>query len=142
MTTLASQPAISKTAPLSAMPSSMPSGLRSNLARSNQLERSRIEQMKSRIKLLLVDDHPVVRRGISSCLAREERLTIVGEAADGLEAIRKAKELLPDIILMDIDMPLMNGLEATKLLRRELPNVKVLILSMHSNTDYVLRIIQ
>src|SRR5881396_267489 len=98
--------------------------------------------MKNHIKLLLVDDHPVVRRGISSCLARQERLSIVGEAADGLEAVRKAKELSPDIILMDIDMPLMNGLAVTELLRRELPNIKVLILSMHSNTDYVLRIIQ
>jgi DNA-binding NarL/FixJ family response regulator len=98
--------------------------------------------MKNRIKLLLVDDHPVVRRGIITCLAQKERLTIVGEAADGVEALRKAKELLPDIILMDIDMPRMNGLEVTELLRRELPNVKVLILSMHSNSDYVLRIIE
>src|SRR5258706_738867 len=98
--------------------------------------------MKTRIKLLWVDDHPVVRGGISSCLARQERLAIVGEAADGVEAVRKAKELLPDIILMDIDMPLMNGLAVTELLHRELPNIKVLILSMPSNTDYVLRIIQ
>jgi len=98
--------------------------------------------MKSPIKLLLVDDHPVVRRGISSCLAREEHLKIVGEAADGLEAIRKAKELSPDIILMDIDMPHMNGLAVTEVLRREMPHIKVLILSMHSNTDYVVRIIQ
>ncbi len=103
---------------------------------------TRSEKMKSRIKLLLVDDHPVVRRGISSCLAREERFVIIGEAADGLEAVRKARELSPDIILMDIDMPLMNGLAVTELLHRELPNVKVLILSMHSNTDYVLRIMQ
>src|SRR6266446_10759188 len=115
---------------------------RQNNARSNQVGRSRTEKMKSRIKLLLVDDHPVVRRGISSCLAQQERLAIVGEAADGFEAVRKAKELLPDIILMDIEMPLMNGLAVTELLRRELPNIKVLILSMHSNTDYVLRIIQ
>ena len=141
MSTLTS-PAISKTAALPAAPYPAPGASRFNLARSNQLERSRIEQMKSRIKLLLVDDHPVVRRGISSCLAREEHLAIVGEAADGLEAVRKAKELSPDIILMDIDMPHMNGLAVTEVLRRELPNIKVLILSMHSNTDYVLRIIQ
>jgi DNA-binding NarL/FixJ family response regulator len=98
--------------------------------------------MKNRIKLLLVDDHPVVRRGISYCLARQERFVIVGEAADGPEAIRKAKELLPDIILMDIEMPLMNGLVVTERLRRELPGVKVLILSTHSNSDYVRRILQ
>src|SRR6266403_2904849 len=115
---------------------------RLSLARSNHLDRSRTEKMKNRIKLLLVDDHPVVRRGISSCLARQEHFAIVGEAADGLEAVRKARELSPDIILMDIAMPLMSGLAVTELLRRELPNVKVLILSMHSNTDYVLRIIQ
>jgi two-component system nitrate/nitrite response regulator NarL len=98
--------------------------------------------MKSRIKLLLVDDHPVVRRGIGACLAREEHLAIVGEAADGVEALRKARELLPDIILMDIDMPQMNGLAVTEALRKELPQIKVLILSMHSNTEYVLRILQ
>jgi two-component system nitrate/nitrite response regulator NarL len=97
--------------------------------------------MKRRIKLLLVDDHPVVRRGISICLAQQEHITIVGEAAEGLEAIRKAKELSPDIILMDIDMPRMNGLAVTELLCHELPKVKVLILSMHSNADYVMRII-
>jgi two-component system nitrate/nitrite response regulator NarL len=135
-------PAISRTAVFPAATSAMPDSPRINHARSNQQDRSRTEQMKSRIKLLLVDDHPVVRRGISSCLARQERLMIVGEAADGLEAVRKAKELAPDIILMDIDMPHMNGLAVTEVLRKELPNIKVLILSMHSNTDYVLRIIQ
>jgi two-component system nitrate/nitrite response regulator NarL len=113
-----------------------------NPTRSNHLERFGSEKMKRRIKLLLVDDHPVVRRGISSCLARQEHLSIVGEASDGLEAMRKAKELAPDIVLMDIDMPRMNGLAVADLLHRELPQIKVLILSMHSNTEYVLRIIQ
>ncbi len=99
-------------------------------------------KVKRRIKLLLADDHPVVRKGIASCLARHQNLEIIGEASDGLEAIRKAKELSPDIVLMDIDMPHMNGLAVTEALRKDLPNVKVLILSMHSNTEYVLRIIQ
>jgi two-component system nitrate/nitrite response regulator NarL len=135
------EPPHSRTA-VPAAPRGLPESLRPNLARSNQLDKSRTDKMKSRIKLLLVDDHPVVRRGISSCLARQERLSIVGEAADGLEAVRKAKELSPDIVLMDIDMPHMDGLAVTELLRKELPGVKVLILSMHSNTDYVLRIIQ
>src|SRR5689334_8509571 len=134
-------PAIPKPA-LASGSCTLPDSLQINHARKNQLDRSRTEKMKSRIKILLVDDHPIVRKGISSCLARQERLTIVGEAADGLEAVRKAKELSPDIILMDIDMPHMDGLAVTELLRKELPGVKVLILSMHSNTDYVLRIIQ
>jgi two-component system nitrate/nitrite response regulator NarL len=94
------------------------------------------------IKLLLVDDHPVVRRGISACLARHQHLVIVGEAADGLEAVTKAKALLPDIVLMDIDMPNMTGLAATEVLRQELPQVKVLILSMHQRAEYLLRILQ
>ncbi|MFO1476781.1 MAG: response regulator transcription factor, partial [Verrucomicrobiota bacterium] len=98
--------------------------------------------MKRRIKLLLVDDHPVVRKGISSCLARLDHLQIVGEAADGQEALRKARELMPDIILMDIDMPHLSGLQVTEQVRKELPKIKVLILSMHSNTEYVMRIIQ
>jgi two-component system, NarL family, nitrate/nitrite response regulator NarL len=98
--------------------------------------------MKKRIKILLVDDHPVVRKGIASCLAQHDHIQILGEAADGREALRKAREMIPDIMLMDIDMPHMNGLAVTDLLRKELPKVKVLILSMHSNTDYILRIIQ
>jgi two-component system nitrate/nitrite response regulator NarL len=134
---LTSQPAVTTRLPFGVV-----EPLRVTLARSNQNEPSRTDKMKSRIKLLLVDDHPVVRRGISSCLARNENLTIVGEAADGIEALRKARELAPDIILMDIDMPKMNGLAVTEALHRELPQVKVLILSMHSNTEYVLRIIQ
>jgi two-component system nitrate/nitrite response regulator NarL len=105
-------------------------------------DKSQSSPMKKRIKLLLVDDHPVVRKGIASCLAQHDYLQIIGEAADGREALRKARESVPDIILMDIDMPHMNGLAVTDLLRKELPKIKVLILSMHSNTDYVLRIIQ
>ena len=98
--------------------------------------------MKNRIRLLIVDDHPIVRRGISMCLSHREQMEVVGEAADGREAIRLTREIQPDIVLMDIDMPQMNGLVVTEVLHRELPKVKVLILSMHGNTDYVLRIIQ
>ncbi len=94
------------------------------------------------LRLLLVDDHPVVRKGLASCLARQSNLMVVGEAADGQEAIRKARELTPDLILMDIDMPRMNGLEAAEILRKDLPQIKVLILSMCSNTDYALRILE
>jgi len=122
-------------------PAGLAGHIQSALAAS-QLGQAKEGKMKRSIKLLLVDDHPVVRKGISSCLARHEHLQIVGEAADGQEAVRKARELAPDIILMDIDMPHMNGLAVTELLRKEMPRIKVLILSMHSNTEYVMRIIQ
>jgi DNA-binding NarL/FixJ family response regulator len=95
-----------------------------------------------RIRLLLVDDHPVVRKGIRSCLERYEQLIIVGEAADGLEAVTKAKQLLPDIVLLDIDMPHMSGLAATEVLRQDLPQIKVLILSMHQRAEYLVQILQ
>lgn len=98
--------------------------------------------MKSNIRLLVVDDHPVVRKGIVSCLAKQPGIELIGEAADGREAVRKARELQPDLMLMDINMPQMSGLAVAELLRRELPKIKVLILSMHGNTDYVLRILQ
>src|SRR5580692_4724768 len=91
-----------------------------------------MNKRRKKIRLLLADDHPVVRKGIRSCLDDLD-LEIVGEAVDGQEAIAKVKELLPDIVLMDIDMPKVNGLEATRLLRKENPEVRVLILSVHSN---------
>jgi DNA-binding NarL/FixJ family response regulator len=116
--------------------------IQSSLTSSRAAQTTRESKMKKRINLLLVDDHPVVRKGIISCLARHEHLQIVGEAEDGQDAMRKARELMPDIVLMDIDMPEMDGLAVTELLRKEIPKIKVLILSMHSNTEYVMRIIQ
>lgn len=97
---------------------------------------------KRPIRVLLVDDHPVVRKGLSSYLSNYGQVTIIGEASDGQEALRKARELAPDLVLMDIDMPRMNGLTAADTLRKENPKIKVLVLSMHSDTDNVLRILQ
>jgi two-component system nitrate/nitrite response regulator NarL len=98
--------------------------------------------MNEPIRILVVDDHPIVRRGIVMCMALQERIQVVGEAADGREAMDKIRVLKPDVVLMDIDMPQMNGMAATDLLRREQPSIKVIILSMYSNTDYVMRIIE
>jgi len=97
---------------------------------------------KRKIRLLLVDDHPLVREGIRSCLSPHKQLEIVGEAADGREALDKAKELNPDVVLMDINLPRLNGLEATWLLRNAAPETKVLILTVHNNKEYVLQIVQ
>jgi two-component system nitrate/nitrite response regulator NarL len=97
---------------------------------------------KPRIRLLLADDHPIVRRGIRACLAACDHLLVVGEASDGREAVRLARELSPQLVLMDIDMPGLNGLEATEILRKEMPSIKVLVLSMHGHTEYVLRVLQ
>jgi two-component system nitrate/nitrite response regulator NarL len=97
---------------------------------------------KGPIRVLIADDHPVVRKGLSACLSKLKQVMIVGEAADGREALRKAKELVPDIVLMDIDMPTMNGLTATELLHKDNPSIKVLVLSMHRQAEYVVRILQ
>jgi two-component system, NarL family, nitrate/nitrite response regulator NarL len=99
-------------------------------------------ELKRRIKILLADDHPLVRRGIGSCLTRQRDLEIIGEASDGREALAKVRELMPDMVLLDIDMPHMSGLAVAGVLHKELPQVKVLILSMHQQPEYVLRILQ
>jgi two-component system, NarL family, nitrate/nitrite response regulator NarL len=101
-----------------------------------------VSAKKQIIKVLVADDHPVVRKGLQTCLGRQGNLKIVGEAADGDEALRKTRELLPDVVLMDISMPGMNGLAVTQVLRKELPEIKVLILSVHNNKEYIFRVIQ
>ena len=98
--------------------------------------------MKKPIRILLADDHPLVRRGLVARPARHRHLEIVGEAGDGSEALAKIRELKPDLVLLDIDMPHTSGLAVTGIVRKELPQVKILILSMHQHPDYVLRIIQ
>src|SRR5437867_8773570 len=94
------------------------------------------------IKVLVADDHQIVRQGLRSCLMSSKSMEVLGEASDGAEAVRKAKELNPDVLLMDITMPHMNGLEAIQVLRREKPEVKVLVLSVHKNREYVLGVME
>jgi len=97
---------------------------------------------KELIRILLVDDHPVVRHGLRACLRACNRVAVIAEAANGREALARAKELLPDVVLMDIEMPEMDGLMATEILRKQLPNIRVVILTMHSHPEYVMRIIK
>lgn len=83
-----------------------------------------------KIRVLLVDDHQLFRRGVRSILEEDDRIEVVGEAEDGLIALEKARETMPDVILMDINMPRCNGLEATKKIKTEMPYVKILTLTV------------
>ena len=83
------------------------------------------------MRILIADDNDAVRRGVVGLLSSEESWKVCGEARDGSEALQKARELLPDLILLDVSMPGMNGLEAARLLRQELPEVKILVISQH-----------
>jgi two-component system, NarL family, nitrate/nitrite response regulator NarL len=94
------------------------------------------------IKVIIADDHSMVREGLRSILAGKENIKVIGEASDGLEAINMSKDLSPDVVLMDISMPVLNGIEATKILHKELSKAKVIILSMHNNKEYVLQSIK
>src|SRR5437870_2536551 len=90
-----------------------------------------------KIRVLLADDHTVVRQGLRALLAAEDDIEIVGEAENGRQAIQMVKKLLPDVVVMDIAMPVLNGLEATRQITRTVPSTKVLILSSYSDDEYV-----
>ncbi len=92
--------------------------------------------MTEKIRVIIVDDHPLVRKGCSALLKLEDSIEIVGEAADGEEAIEKSRDLQPDVVLMDITMPVMDGFEATAKITHHWPDIKVLILSMHDEAEY------
>ena len=89
-------------------------------------------------RILLADDHPVVRDGLRALLEREPGLAIVAEAADGREAVRLAGEHMPDVVIMDLGMPVMNGIEATRRIAATNSHAAVIILSMHQDESYVL----
>ncbi len=96
----------------------------------------------SRIKVLLAEDHTIVRKGIRSLLDDEPEIEVVGEAADGREAVEKVERFSPDVVLMDVSMPTLNGLEASRQIIKRFSTVKVLILTMHTNEEYVLQFLR
>jgi two-component system response regulator NreC len=93
------------------------------------------------IRLLLVDDHDIVRTGLKSFLESQSGLEVVGEARNGIEAMQRASETKPDIVLMDISMPGVDGLEATKLLRASFPATQVLALTVHDDKQYFMQML-
>jgi len=95
-----------------------------------------------KIRVLLVDDHGIVREGLRAMLSLNQEIEVVGEAADGRQAIKQARSCAPNVVVMDIAMPGMDGLQATKRLTRDFPAVRVLVLSQHDNERYILPVLQ
>lgn len=89
------------------------------------------------IKILLADDHQIIRDGLASLLEQQKDMQVVGQAEDGRQALRMALDLMPDIVVMDISMPNLNGIEATAQLRKDCPGTRVVALSMHSDKRFV-----
>lgn len=97
---------------------------------------------KMTIKVLLADDHAIVRDGLKMVLQAQADIRVIGEATDGREAVQQAVQHEPDVAIMDIAMPVLNGIEATEQIRDRCPETEVLILSMHSNSEHVFRALQ
>ena len=95
-----------------------------------------------KIKILIVDDHPMIRAGMQSLLQAEPDFSVIGEACDGEEAVRKAGELKPDVVIMDIVMPKLNGIEATRLIKQASPSTAILVLTAYSDLFYILGLLE
>ena len=96
----------------------------------------------SRLRILLADDHTVVRQGLRKVLEDRPEWEVVAEAGDGREAVRQAEALKPDIAILDVAMPLLNGIETTRQITRRVPTTRVLVLSMHADEAYVTQMLQ
>jgi NarL family two-component system response regulator LiaR len=95
-----------------------------------------------KISVLIVDDHTLFRRGVRKMLEAEEDMQVVGEASTGREALQITREQMPDVVLMDIQMPDMDGIEATRIMHSEMPHVGIVFVTMYENDEYVFRGIQ
>jgi two-component system, NarL family, response regulator LiaR len=117
-------------------------GLRENANLGVNQLRYNLRNMDSPIRILLADDHVMLRQGTAELLRREPGLDIVGEASNGEEAIKLAEELHPDIVVMDVRMPVLSGVEATRIIRESLPDVQVLVLTAHDDDQYIFSLLQ
>ena len=96
----------------------------------------------NKIKILIADDHPFIRSGILTMLRRVKDFEIVGEAEDGEQAIEKTGELTPHVVIIDISMPKLTGIEATRAIKKKFPGTKMLVLSMHEDEEYILEVLK
>jgi len=95
-----------------------------------------------KIRVLLVDDHAILRDGIKALLEKQDNIEVVAEAGDGREAIPKAAQFRPDVVVLDISMPTMDGLESMRQMKKENPDIKVLVLTMHDNEEYFFQLLR
>ncbi|EGQ7940063.1 response regulator transcription factor [Vibrio vulnificus] len=98
--------------------------------------------MDKPIRVVIVDDHQVVLDGFMARLEMEPEIEVVGTASNGLEALDVVKQHKPDVVLMDISMPILNGIEATRMIKAEWPEAKILMLTMHDNREYIMKVMQ
>jgi len=96
----------------------------------------------NKIRILLADDHPLLRRALKHVLAEQTDFEVIAEAGDGLEAVKLANELIPDVAILDISMPNLNGLEATKQIKKDHPSIGILILTVHNDNEHILGLLQ
>jgi DNA-binding NarL/FixJ family response regulator len=101
------------------------------------------EETKSRlVKILLVDDHPLLRFALKEILEKQPEFKVIAEASDGAEAVSLATRLLPDVVIMDINMPTIDGIEATRQIRAKCPNIAILVLTVYDDSEHVMNILE
>jgi DNA-binding NarL/FixJ family response regulator len=98
--------------------------------------------MREKGRIVIAEDHTILREGLRALLSSQENLEVVGEAEDGREAIRQVEKLTPDLILMDLSMPKMNGIEAIREIRRRVPETRILALTVHKAEEFILEVLQ
>ena len=98
--------------------------------------------MREKARIVIAEDHTILREGLRALISSQEDLEVVGEAGDGMEAVRQVEGLTPDLILMDLSMPKMNGVEAIKEIRKRIPETRILALTVHKTEEFILEVLQ
>jgi NarL family two-component system response regulator LiaR len=99
-------------------------------------------ELKTKTRIMLADDHPLLRQALRDVLEKQPDFEVIAEASNGEEAVKMTAEMLPDVVIMDISMPILNGLEATRQIKEDNPSVAVLVLTVHSDSEHILSILR